>query len=63
MDFQAVPENQQEEKVFYGLLVRVGALGKYQYVCLAVWAVLYMVSSSTYFVNPFLFYQAPYVCP
>jgi hypothetical protein len=51
------------ERVFYELLVRVGAIGKYQYICLIIWATIYMLSASVLFFNPFLFYQAPYSCP
>jgi hypothetical protein len=50
------------ERIFYNLLLRVGALGKYQYIALIIWSVIYMMAASSMFFNPFLFYQAPYVC-
>lgn len=51
------------ERVFYELLVRVGAIGKYQYISLLVLATIFMVTASVLFYNPLLFYQAPYNCP
>lgn len=43
--------------------MRVGAIGKYQYICLVIWATIFMLSASVLYFNPFLFYQAPYNCP
>jgi hypothetical protein len=51
-----------EERKFYNLLVRVGAIGKYQYISLIIWSIICMLSASAIFFNPFLFYQNPYVC-
>jgi hypothetical protein len=50
------------ERMFYNLMLRIGAIGKYQYVSLFIWAIIFMTSASIVFFNPFLFYQAPYTC-
>lgn len=50
------------ERLFYNLLLRVGALGKYQYISLIIWSIPYMLAASVIFFNPLLFYQAPYNC-
>ena len=50
------------ERMFYNLMLRIGAIGKHQYVSLFIWATVFMISASIGFFNPFLFYQAPYTC-
>jgi hypothetical protein len=40
----------------------VGAIGRYQYISLIIWATIFMISGSTTFFNPFLLYQTPYKC-
>ena len=52
-----------DERVFYGLLERVGGNGRYQAITLCVWSLLMIVIGSTKFFLPYLFYQTNYQCP
>ena len=55
-------DEKASERIFYNLLLRVGAIGKYQYINLVIWGTIYMISGSITLFNPFLLYQTPYKC-
>jgi hypothetical protein len=55
-------DEEASQRIFYNLLLRVGAIGRYQYISLIIWATIFMISGSTTFFNPFLLYQTPYKC-
>jgi hypothetical protein len=50
------------KRVFYSLMERVGNRGTYTANVFKIFLILDLIGSSTFFINPFLFYQDPYVC-
>lgn len=53
----------ENKRAFYSVLERVGGRGEYQIFSLVLWSIIFMVSGSTGYFNPFLFYQSDYTCP
>lgn len=51
-----------DERIYYGLLKRVGLEGPYQRNFMTVIYLISLLSASTFFVVPFLFYQDVYTC-
>lgn len=53
---------QSDERIYYNILKRVGVYGNYQINLLRIIYVITVISASTFFVVPFLFYQDAYSC-
>jgi MFS family permease len=51
-----------DNRVYYNLLSRVGNEGPYQRKAMCIFVLIGIVTTSTFFVNPYLFYQQPYIC-
>ena len=51
-----------KKRIFYDLLTRVGNNGPYQKYALFIVYCINFIGCATFFVNPFLFYQKPYIC-
>ena len=51
-----------DNRVFYSILEKVGASGRYQTLSLVIWSLIIFVAGSTSFFNVFLFYQDEYQC-
>ena len=51
-----------EGRIFYELLGRVGKDGAYQTRLSIIVYFLALIASSSFFINPYLFYQQPYLC-
>jgi amino acid transporter len=55
-------EEKIDNRIYYRLLKRVGLEGKYQLTLTRIIFTITMLSGSTFFIVPFLFYQDEYVC-
>lgn len=51
-----------EGSVFFSLIEKVGAMGRYQVITFALWAALSILTGGLMLMTPFLFFQDPYDC-
>ena len=59
------PEDQNEkvdDRVFFSLQEKVGSMGKYQKLTVALWCLVGYLTGGLMLITPYLFYQDPYVC-
>ena len=56
-------EKEIDDRVFFGLIEKVGSFGTYQKVSTLLWCVIGYICGGLMLITPFLFYQDPYVCP
>jgi hypothetical protein len=52
----------RDERIYFGLLKRVGSYGDYQKNILGIFSLVSGLGAATFFINPYLFFQDPYVC-
>lgn len=50
------------ERVYFQLLEKVGSMGRYQKITIALWSIISYLCGGLMLITPFLFYQDPYQC-
>lgn len=59
-------EDKEEEadspRIFFKLIEKVGAFGRYQKITIAVWCLIMYLNGGLMFMTPFLFFEDPYDC-
>jgi len=51
------------ERIFYSVLEKVGAEGRYQVINQFIHCLYLLIAGASTFFNAFLFYEEPYQCP
>jgi hypothetical protein len=49
-------------RIFFKLLEKVGAFGRYQVMTITLWCLIMYLNGGLMFMTPFLFYEDPYDC-
>lgn len=64
-DQETVPKEKPaaNDRIYFSMLEKVGTIGRYQYLLMTFIFIVGMQASSCFLVNPYLFYEQPFLCP